>query len=261
MTFSVCIPTLDEVEPRLIESLMHQTDSDFETLIATDGEPAAINWFLPSGRKIRWFSTQRLYDGSVDSLVPDNVLFREAKGDILIHLDSDGYIDHRLIEFLRTFYEHDSQSMLYGQIWFVEPDTLEVIQKDFPCRAPKNDAVMHRIMPDFAAGAIWSCPTHLLREIGGHDMQFVGKRGCDARLGWRLGGRGVTQYLVSDPAMRFYHLGITQAMQHEKDGDAQWKYDTHAHPTYTGHHHPIIANGGSEFWNPENFPIKYREII
>jgi hypothetical protein len=187
-------------------------------------------------------------------------MFREAKGDIILHLDDDGPVTKRLVACVKELTNALPGCAFYGQIYFLDPVTMEVLQKDFPTRSP---AVMPRLLaigPEHACGAIWAAPTKAIRAIGGHDMRDLGWRGCDARLGYRLARAGLKQYLVGDEAMRFYHFGKTKTMEATERGDMDFKFKEHRHPAYHPIDYPTIANGGEQFWQPKNFPIKYREL-
>ena len=248
----------------MLRSLAKQTDDKSEILIADHGSTDGTLDFLIENRcllpRLRLFSVpDRIENECADSLIPDNVLFREAKGDWFLHCDDDGFLSTHVVAFakrLATWYG----GSFFGAIRFIHPETHQLLSADYPSRTPTLDnPPILPIDANHACSALYLVPMSVIREIGGHDMTFRGLgRGVDSRLGYRLAHYGIKTWFVVCPQFTFSHFGLSHVMEHDKAEDFDWKYNNCLVPHLGNSVNPVIANGGQSFWN--KFPIQYREI-
>lgn len=270
MNLSIIIPTYNRADVwrrgLLLDDLNAQTDREFDVLVADDGSTDDTCDELAKARARCQFPF-RIFRcdhpkprGPTDSLIPDNVLFRETRSQAVLHLDDDGFISCNTVAFAKRLMAWYGVAAYYGTVWFVEPETLAVIQEDFPTRKPSPDNPP--IMPidaGHATGAIWLSPIQPIRVIGGHDMADIGYRGVDSRLGHRLGRYALKQWFVNCPQFRFFHFGRTRFYGLSPDErmnaiNQDWRVP------WLNHTCPVIANGGESFFQKDRFPIRYVEL-
>ena len=202
---------------------------------------------LPS----RIYHTTRRKTGPYhDSSLADNVLIKECTGDMLLHLDDDGFVNHRLIEFLQqleSFQALNEGVVYYGNNVFVDMEDLRIIGRDPRHEQLKCDVTQAVSLPiTHCAGAMYLAPVNILRKIGGHDMQYIGWRGCDSRLGVRL-HKEAQCWFMGLPQMSFYHFGKSKYRE-MIDSGLPHTFDEWKSPGYGLDSWEHIANGGEEFW-------------
>jgi|ERR1700722_1724123 len=288
VTVSVIIPSFNDAEHwrdgKLLEALACQTIPPLEVLVVDDAstddtvevlkkELLGHDW--PFSASVFRRLTPRTLEGGGPGWA-ENVLFKEAIGSILIHLDADGVPDTGMVELvIEQRITETPQRVLWGQIDFYDEQTGVKLHRDprldyFPAepgvyRMPKT--------PLLAYGAIWAAPRKMLRELGGHNHELSDYRAQDARLGMRLMGC-ISNFFVTDPRFRFDHYGVpTQyALMHRKEGgltregrrqaaeDMKRFRETHISPILGNWKPELIANGGRMFWDSKVLVGAYEEI-
>lgn len=250
LKLSLIIPTYQRAHlwkrGLLVDAIQCQTVQPHEILIcddgSTDGTAVAARKALPQARVFR--TTVPKITAHHDSALADNVLFREATGDVVIHIDDDGYVNPRLVEVAALL---GGQAVFYGHNVFVDPVNFGIIGMDD--RIGKLKCRQHQMVsmpPTLCQGALWTAPLALLRRLGGHEMEHVGYRGCDSRLGVRLQSEAQC-WFVNMPQFAFFHLGKSKYRE-LKDSGEKYTYDQWHAPGLDGYQWEVTANGGERFW-------------
>lgn len=200
--------------------------------------------------------------GLADSVLADNALIREAKGDIFLHLDDDGWVDTHLVEAVRSLYHHyHPVELFYGTAKFYHTGTLKPYGNQFVdtrlTACHKSRLRVCRIEATYLWGFMWAAPTATLRTMGGHDMAFAGKRACDTRLGQRFEDQQITAMLCALDSTTFHHIGLTRTQASVDNAD--WVTVASEHTLPKPYLSPFVCNGGEAFWG-DKFPIKYEEL-
>lgn len=250
MKLSVVIPTYNHAgiwrRRALVRTLLHQTVSPDEILVCDDNSADDTLKELQIVRKelpLRLFRCNaKKITSHHDSALPDNILYKEASGDMLLHMDADGYVHPRLVEFVKLL---DQQAAYYGGNIFIDPPTHRVIGLDarYDMLAVKPDEAV-ALEAGACQGALYAVPREVVLDSGGHDMDFIGYRGCDNRLGARLHLR-LQSWFVGLPHMRFYHFGLSTYRQLKASGK-EFTYEQWKLPDLKTT--PFEANGGRRFW-------------
>lgn len=274
---SVVVPCLNRSHywPALFASLEVQTCKNFEVVIADDGsrvdELNRLVKMLP-----RFSFPYRLYalkehpQHKGDSLLADQVLFREAQGDTIVHLDDDGWVHEKMVEEVFRVRGSEVHGIGYfaawGEVRCVNVD--RTVKRYDPRTKLYPSPGLHR-MPrpmnpheEHAKGSVWMLPTALIRHMGGHDMMHVGFRGCDSRLGHRLLHSVPCYFLTGDP-FAFWHHGLSYyASESEKGNNERIAVilKTKAPVLRTCDDIPAVCNGGDHFWDG-GFPIPYERVL
>lgn len=197
--------------------------------------------------------------------LPDNVIFKEARGEWFVHLDDDGWVHRDLVKFLRCNVPPAIPVIWYGKIIFVDPATLEPL-------AASGDARMarHRIPPDAIApmqpqweaewGSLWVTRMDIIRRIGGHEMGNIAWRGCDSRFGARI--RQVAKpWFVSHSELTFWHLDVPWQQQQVAAGRTRDLMELQRLPQHgTFDPSQVVANSGEAFWKSGALDGLYEEI-
>jgi glycosyltransferase involved in cell wall biosynthesis len=268
-TITIGIPTYNRASlwrtGLLLGSLRDQTDKDFELLIVDDNSTDDSIGFL-SGylQENKIGSSCRLIKGKFpkrfdnqSSGNADNILFREAHGDVFIHLDDDGVIDKRLIEFVKSNIYDDVA--VFGEIVFIDKLTFQFLMRDKRierCGLEIDQECMFKLPSRFLAewGPLWTCRTETLRKTGGHSLQTAFYRGNDARLGFRI-RQLVPTYFATRKPMRFYHFGLPF-----KSTSPELAKPITRIGNPRGRPYPIEENGGLSFWSSGLLDGKYEEV-
>ena len=281
---SVIIPTLVGSERwslvGLLDALAEQTTAPGEVLLCVDGPdvegiPILAAWrngVHPFDFRLFQRTAPRTMSGGGPGLA-EQIMLANARGDVIIHLDSDGYPDRRMVEFvIGQSLTTPMMRCLWGQNVFLDPETgLKLPQPDPRLESyPKQPGIYPMPKsPLHAHGALWACPTKILRDLGGHCMDGIEFRAQDSRLGQRIQAVCRCEF-VTLPEFRFNHFGLptqygllhggagrlgrfeaAQAVKHFRE--------SHRLPQL-GHRDPLICNGGAAFWQTEALSGMYEEL-
>ena len=271
----------------LLDSLCEQTTRLDEVLICWDG-PAAEGGILQTlsawkhgGHPFDFRIFHRTAPKTVEHGGPglaEQILFANVKGDVIIHMDADGYVDKHMVEFVIA--QDPCKPMmrcLWGQNVFHNADTGAKLPHADPRldRYPKTPGVYKMGHdPLDAHGALWACPAKVIHELGGHEMSGIDFRGNDSRLGQRI--QAVMECdLVTDKRFQFHHFGLptqysllhrlTVTKRSSSEDRFQAAQDvkrfklSHRLPQL-GWRDPLICNGGPAFWRSGILDGMYREI-
>jgi glycosyltransferase involved in cell wall biosynthesis len=272
----------------LLDALEKQTVPPVEVLICVDDpiDVADVDMIkaYAAGSAATRKSALRLFqrtatrdiDGGGPGLA-EQIMFANVKGDVIIHMDSDGFVDKHMVEFV------EAQSVckpvarcLWGQNVFHDDETGARLPHADPRleHYPKQPGVFRMPKQPLAAhGALWACPTSVIRELGGHNMHGIGYRGQDSRLGQRI--QAVCQCdLVTDKRFQFHHYGLptqysllhgfSRKARNSEDRfkaaqDIKKFKETH-HMPQLGWVEPLVVNGGRSGWDSYNLSEMYEEI-
>jgi hypothetical protein len=255
----------------LLAQLAAQSDKDFRTILVDDNSDQSIPF--PVGLDARVFKTKPYHEEGkmYDSLVADNVIFKEAYEwgcDVLLHLDDDGYIQRDLVKSVRAWFMRTHEPF-WGCIFSVDPDDRKtVIDLDVRLRFLKDGAKSFCMDEAFNTehgcyqfGSLWACPMKLLHDMGGHDMRWLGKLGCDSRLGVRI-GKQVKTWFTTEPSLSFFHIGYSKYREKKLTGKMTEVMEHWLAPQLSNCDNPVIANGGVGFWGKfSQFGIEYERVV
>lgn len=277
---SIIIPTCNRVqfwrEGFLLDSIAAQVDRNFEVLICDDNSDDGTVDFLREDLARRQLPA-RLYrtkfdrNGEVrlDSTIPDQLLFGMAAGEVVLHLDDDGWTSPHVVGFLNALKIGNRPAAYFGNVQCVDPvDRTKVIRADSRLgpRARSLPPGKFAIMPlgvdpgeAFQSGSIWAAPTAVLRKMGGHDLLHLNYRGCDARIGYRM-ARMIPTFLVGGDVLRFWHVGLSTYWQ-AADAEQREHVMANTRTVMQGgvdKSEPVM-NGGAEYWSRPH-PFEWEEI-
>ncbi|MFZ2640990.1 MAG: glycosyltransferase family A protein [Verrucomicrobiia bacterium] len=277
---TLAIPTFNRLDlwrrQILWQSLLSQScTEDLEVLICDDGSTddtvACLAHSLratPPPFRVRLFRT--LAPKSLPtqaSALPDNVLFKEASGDWIVHLDDDGWVHRDLVRWVRSHVPPAAPAIWWGRLVFCDPPTLLPYpgQRGLDPRIPRHRIPDQGVTPmrkDWAAewGALWITRMEIVRRIGGHEMENIEWRGGDSRFGARI--RQVARcYFAADAATTFWHVGIPWQRQQIEAGRLRDVVKLQRLPQYgTADPAQIVVNGGDAFWTSGLLDSMYEEI-
>ena len=286
---SCIIPTYNNLKLwenyKLLNSLCNQTETDAEVLIVDDKSEDGTLEFLKNYiqrndppfhfRLIKCIAEKKNYTQS--SCIPDNIGFKEAKGDIIVHLDSDGWVHINLLKHIKSLDLLNNISCYFGQIIFVKPDTFEPFSYDSRLGRPLIEArkinpnkKTVRLKPEYKAcwGSLYCTTTQTIKEIGGHVMKFSHKRGVDARIGTSLLNK-VPCYFTIEEQMTFWHIGNSWIRRKAAEGKSGLEEIAKEHKIPFQSYfvkeneiisNPTIVNGGLAFWTSGILDNLYEEI-
>lgn len=111
-------------------------------------------------------------------------------------------------------------------------------------------------------GAVYAVATKVVRRCGGHQLDVLGYRGSDARLGVRFRQMGLHQILCSDPRFTTLHRGSSWLRVYRSAGMRDTIRNNTRSPNInmTLKQLPPIANGGLGFWNSDWFRDAYEMV-
>lgn len=288
--FSIIISTFDRVNLwknlKLLDALYNQTETDAECLIIDDNSNKdTINFlqdYIRSNtppfpfRLVKCLAEKK--NSTQASALPDNIAFLLAKGDIIVHLDDDGYVHKDLLKYTKSLNLLDNPACFFGNIIFLDPITREIISldsrklgrpiKDIQKLDPNAKTVLLKKEYKAAWGALYCVPTQTIREIGGHVMELSHKRGTDARLGRSLENT-VPCYFTIEESVTFWHFGLSWIRQKASEGEKGLREIAEQHKIPFQSYfvkeneiinNPTIVNGGLSFWTSGQLDNLY-EII
>lgn len=278
---SIIIPTYNRCDlwrrGMLWESLLRQSCLDeLEVLVCDDGSTDDTLDLLTHRLRHEVYPFRfRLFRTLVPkqlptqaSCLPDNVMFKEATGDWLIHLDDDGWVHRDLVKWVRSNVPPAMPAAWWGRLIFCDPLTLEPYpdQRAIDPRIPRHRIPAAGITPmqeEWCAewGALWITRLDIVRRIGGHEMENIEWRGGDSRFGARI--RQVAKcYFAADAATTFWHVGLPWATQQVRAGNTRAVFHEQRLASHVNAYHPsqIIANSGEAFWRSGAMDGLYEEV-
>lgn len=282
MSISVIIPTFNNANRwegrQLVDSLWCQSFKPSELLICDDGSTDDTVEVLKDIAYNHWPFRIRLFQRTKPRTsentgpgLAENFLFSMAEAQAILHLDDDGLVDRRLVEFAESL---DRSACYWGQIEFIDENGKKLSHRDSRREHyPAGDGVYPMRKGNMHAwGSLWCAPTELLRKIGGHDMPEV--RAQDSRTGFRL-QEFSPGYYVTKPEFVFRHFGLptqyrlthgqemrgkSQEAKFKAAQDMKTYRETHVTP-HLGNWKPVlIANGGMDFWKSSALAGLYEEV-
>ena len=139
---SVIVPVynVEQYLPKCIESILKQTFSNFELLLIDDGTPdhsgAICDRYAQTDNRVRVFHKE---NGGVSSA--RNLGLKEAKGEWVIFVDSDDWIEHKSFEILSSFFLENSLDFIqFGYKRIASKDNSEILyNKTFSIITNKED--------------------------------------------------------------------------------------------------------------------------
>lgn len=148
-----------------IESVLSQTDQDFELLIIDDGSTDESRQILE-----RYESREKvsvIYQQNRGLNVTNNIALKAARGRYLMRLDADDYLDPHALEVLATHLDKNPDVGLVFPDWYVvdEQGALLEVQR-------RHDFAQVTLLDQPAHGACTIIRRDCLLELGGYDEQF-----------------------------------------------------------------------------------------
>lgn len=286
---SIVVPTFQRFEllqELLLPSLIKQTDPEFELLLIEDRpvdnrRETFIEWLRtnPLPFKIRFLSVkgQREPNEKSAGALPENAGFYSARGDIIIHLNDDVWVDPNLVDYVKKLDLLEHPACYYGQLIFMSKDLSRILEQDSRRRflglsrgpvirssskdylsrpqvvkATKED--LYKIPPTstIAWGAMYVIPRSILLEMGGNDLLYAKYRGTDARLGSRLLKR-VPCFFSVNKALRCWHYGLSFIREPKNSPYLTNIKEIIKSPSLERLDLPVIVNGGIDYWKDNWF--------
>lgn len=257
-------------EKLLSRSLLDQTDRDFELLIVDDGSTdLTVSELLRLRDAGELPDSTRIFSSHwpdkravMASAMVQNVIIREAKGEAIVFLDDDGWVEPTLVAYLKYLRcaREFGLGVYYGDVLFHDPKTKKLLYRDirWTQRNEWPDAIFP-VKPWECWGPIFLAPTHVLREIGGHDAVVHSYRGSDARLGSRL-YQAIPSYFVARKEMRFHHLGPSWFQKKFAEGKKREIRENHKFEHARQLTDELVKNGGIEYWADKRFSDYVHEL-
>jgi glycosyltransferase involved in cell wall biosynthesis len=158
---SAVIPVYNQQEPFLreaIESVLAQTDRDFELIVVDDGSTNATPDVIASyGNRLRGF---RKPNGGVSSAL--NLAIRESRGEWIAWLSSDDLWEpNKLARQLGGLREKPSVGLVYSDALLIDSDGRVVGRRSFPPPPTKRRRLMSLVRGCYVNG----CSTLVRREV------------------------------------------------------------------------------------------------
>ena len=140
--FSIIIPLFNrEILVRdTIDSLLNQTDSDWEAILVDDGSTdrsrEVVREYAQQDTRIRLF--ERAPDRTKGPSACRNIGFENARGQLVYYLDSDDLLEKHFCENAgRAFLEDPSLDFLGVQCVYFSGSVRDLVQKEYP--VPTHD--------------------------------------------------------------------------------------------------------------------------
>jgi glycosyltransferase involved in cell wall biosynthesis len=119
--FTVCTPTYNRVKllPRVYASLRAQTFADFEWLVVDDGSVDGTADLVKQWTAAAPFPIRYIWKENGGKHTAHNVCAREARGELIVMIDSDDWIVPTALEQLRTEWDRISDKHRYSGVCFL----------------------------------------------------------------------------------------------------------------------------------------------
>lgn len=281
---TVVIPTFDRLrfwrdEGRLLPRLYSQSDPDFELIVVDDNSPDDTAEWLARyftvnpppflARVLR--STRPRTSEYQASAWADNIAFREATGDVLLHLDDDLAISNNIVGYVKRLGAEAGRGCYYGLLKFTD-DQWRVLpgktgidsrwREEFALAADGNGVVPMSQERRGEWGAVFAVATAAVRAIGGHNLDLLGYRGSDSCIGRRLLLHGLSSYFCIHPDIVTLHYGNSWFKQMKLAGDTEAiaARSMSPHVNMESGCIEVVANGGLDFWQSSAFDDTYEVV-
>lgn len=245
----------------LWNSLLTQTERDFETIIVDDNSTDdTIETILQLQKdsplnNLKFYKTILPKKSDVQaSAVADNIIFGNCTTGILIHLDDDGWVSPLLVEKTNGLNIEQEPRVFYLVINFNDPQNLQSIGKDSRLKGYPKRGYFY-LKKELCWGAAYIAPTELLKTLGGFSVLTSHIRGSDTRLGVRLFETQPCLY-YNDENFVFNHLGKSFIQQMPREEYKKVSLSPNHHNIEV----PIISNGGWFFFESEEFKSSFIQI-
>lgn len=86
-------------------SLLKQTDKDFEWIVIDDGSTDKTKKYIDKIKKDKKINIEYVYKENGGKHTALNLGIKKAKGELILILDSDDYLDQKAIEYIKTYWE------------------------------------------------------------------------------------------------------------------------------------------------------------
>lgn len=148
-----------------IESVLAQTDKDFEVLVIDDGSTDGSRQILERYENHEKISV--IYQQNRGLNVTNNIALKAARGRYLVRLDADDYLDPHALEVLATHLDRNANVGLVFPDWYVvdEQGTILEVQR-------RHNFAQVTLLDQPAHGACTIIRRDCLLELGGYDEEF-----------------------------------------------------------------------------------------
>ena len=220
---SVIIPAhkIDWVFKECLDRISHQSNDDYEVIVVSDGSSRVYRYVERNYPDFGIYNTNYNKFGVV---LARNLGAENAKGEQLIFMDSDVFVDYDFVETHQHEYMPDT--LLIGRVVSYTEDMQKVISEDTRIKF-QYDWVYDHIFDKDSGGEWWTTNCSVDKasfdEIGGFDESFIGVGGSDSDFGYRHGAKyGRIKYIRA----AVMHRGLTSG-QDDSNGvynrDLMWE--------------------------------------
>ncbi len=156
-----------------IESVLHQTLTDFELLIIDDGSTDDSRNIIEQYRSVS--NVTIIYQQNKGLNVTNNIAMRAARGKYIMRLDADDYIEPNALELMSSSLEKD------GDLGLVFPDYFYVDSHGVVTGEEKRHNFEEEVSlyDQPAHGACTMIRLSFLKQLGGYNESFVCQDGYD----------------------------------------------------------------------------------
>ena len=178
MLFSFIVPVYNTGKflDQCMESLLCQKGADYEIVLVDDGSTDNTGEVCDAYSKQHPEKVRVIHKENEGLLLTRRRGFKEAKGDWFICVDSDDYIDSRLLSYVvNAIEEHSPDMVMYNFQYFFEDDTfapsrLKIANETLYIGEEKQKIYAHRLLTD-DVNSLW-CKA-LKREIVDIDADYT----------------------------------------------------------------------------------------
>jgi glycosyltransferase involved in cell wall biosynthesis len=175
-----------------IESVLGQTFKDFELIIVDDGSTDNSRQILKEYEKT--INTKIIYQGNRGLSISNNIALKQARGEYIIRLDADDYLDKNALKILINEFDDENIGMVFGDWYLINQkgDILGIEKRhDFDKDVSLYDQPAH--------GACTMFRTKFLKKIGGYD------EGIACQDGYELWFRFIAEYEIRNISIPIFY--------------------------------------------------------